>query len=223
MTLRISQPAIEGVFQASKWLKIPVLLDGEEMKQFIDALGSFWIFHIGGISDGKPIRHGFFVEEYVRIIEALKKGKLPTSEELRRIMAAVFIDDLNALWLQKIQEDKYLTKIGQPVVQVQTHYFTYSSLDQVFRPMSMGVNSIFWGLQFSFPQVYQDPKTMEFCEAKEGALFRKIQLWMRENTRATPFIVDGKRINSPIRLGKQCFSWINHHPQLIEQKIFVKS
>jgi hypothetical protein len=107
------------------------------------------------------------------------------------------------------------------VVQVQAHCFTYSSLDGVFRPMSMGVGSVFWGLQFSYPQIYQDAKTMELCEVEEGTLFRKIQLWSREATRATPFIVEEKRINSPIRIGKKCLSWIGRHPQLCQQNIGI--
>lgn len=221
MILRISEPSVEGVFQASKWLKIQVLLDGDEMKSLIESLGTFWIFPMTGIVNGKPIEHSFFIEEYSRWIADLKEGKLPNAESLRRIMAAVFTDDVNALWLQQVGNDKYLTKIRAPIVQVQTHYFSYSSVDQVFRPMSMGLNSIFWGLQFSFPQIYQDPKTMEFHQVSEMALFRKIQLWVRENTRATPFLVDGKKINSSIRLGKKCFPWINSHQQLIDQHIQV--
>lgn len=217
MTLRISEPSSEGVFQASKWLKIQVLLDGDEMKSLIAALEPFWIFPITGVVDGKPIEHPFFIAEYSRWIDELKSGIIPTNQ--RRITASVFIDDLDALWLQQVGEGKFLTKMAKPVVQVQAHTFSYSEGE--FRPMSMGTTSIFWGLQFAFPQLYQDPKTMEFHETKPSPLFRKIQLWMRENSRATPFIVGDKKINSPIRLGKQCFSWINSHPQLIEQKIKV--
>ena len=190
MTLRISHPANEGVYQASKWLKCQVLLDGEEMCNLLNALGSFWIFPVTGIGDGKPLSLPFFIEEYTRWIEGLKEGKIPTSEELRKLMACVFTDDLDSLWLQEVAPGRYITKIAKPIVQVQTHYFSYSALDQVFRPMSMGKESVFWGLQFSFPQIYQDPKTMELCEVEEGAMFRKIQLWKRENTRATPFLIE---------------------------------
>ena len=221
MTLRISQISNEGVYQASKWLKIQMLVDGEEMASLLSALGDFWIFPMTGVVDGKPISHEFFVEEYGRWIKGLKSGKIPTSEQLRKLLACVFIEDLSSLWLQEVAEGKFLTKIQKPVVQVQTHYFSYSAVDDVFRPMSMGKESIFWGIQFSFPQIYQDPKTMELCKAEEGSLFRKIQLWARESTRATPFMVEGKKTNSPIRLGKKCFSWIDCHPQLIEQKISI--
>lgn len=221
MTLRISTPLEEGVYQASKWLKYQILLDAAELESLFKALGSFQIFPLTGIVDGKPITQDFFIAEYGRWIEALKGGAVPTSEQLRRLLACVFVEDLEALWLQEVAPSKFLTKIQKPVVQVQAHYFSYSSVDGVFRPMSMGKESVFWGLQFSFPQIYQDPKTMELCMVEEGVLFRKIQLWAREFSRATPFLVKNKKVNSSIRLGKQCFSWIHAHPQLIEQQIGV--
>jgi hypothetical protein len=221
MTLRISKPADEGVYQASKWLKYQILLDAEELGSLFRALGQFWIFPMTGIVNGKPTSHDFFIAEYGRWIEGLKNGIIPSAEMFRRLLACVFVDDLEALWLQEVSPGQFLTKIQKPVVQVQAHYFSYSSVDEVFRPMSMGKESIFWGLQFSFPQIYQDPKTMELLDAKEGFLFRKIQIWAREASRATPFLVGGKKTNVPIRLGRQCFSWINCHPQLREQQIQV--
>jgi len=81
----------------------------------------------------------------------------------------------------------------------------------------MGLGSVFWGIQMSYPQIYQDPKTMELMEIEESPnmeLFQKIRGWVRDATRATPFIVEGKRVNSPIRIGKNCLSWIGRHPQL---------
>jgi hypothetical protein len=218
MTLRISTPEAEGIYQGSKWLKIQALIDGDELRSLFETLSPFWIYPLTGIVGGQPILKEFFVEEYSRWIDALKRGAPPSDAELRRLLACAFTDDPEALWLQKVSKG-YLAKIGKPVVQVQAHYFSYSPVDNVFRPMSMGSESVFWGLQFSFPQIYQDPKTMELCEAGAGNLFRKIQLWAREATRATPFVVEGKRMNAPIRLGKNCFSWIQGHPQLIQRKI----
>lgn len=221
MSLRVSTPDLEGVYQGSKWLKVQALIDKEEMASLLDALGDFWIFPIGGMVDGLPISKKSFIEEYGRWIEDLQKGKVPSSEDLRKITASVFAEDLDSLWLQPLPSGKFLTKISKPVIQVQAHYFTYSSIDGVFRPMSMGTESIFWGLQFSYPQIYQDAKTMEIKEVEEGALFRKLQLWVRNFTRPTPFMVDGKKINSPIRLGKRCFSWIHLHPELKKASLGV--
>jgi hypothetical protein len=222
MTLRISTLADEGVYQGSKYLKFQVLCDVEELKGLFD--GSFTIYPLTGLRDGAPIEPEQFLEEYGTWVEELKQGRVPTDAALRRMLAAAFTAEPDALWKQEVPGNRFMIKMAKPVVQVQAHFFTYSPIDGVFRPMTMGTENIFWGLQFSFPQIYQDPKTMEFFEIDESPnaeLFQKIKLWVRNETRATPFMVDGKRVNVPIRLGKNCFSWIHNHPQLIEQKIGV--
>lgn len=222
MTLRLSTPAAEGVYQGSKYLKFQVLCDAEELKGLLD--GSFAIYPLTGLVDGEAIDAVHFIEVYGSWIEGLKEGREPADGDLRQILAAAFTMEAEALWKQEVPGGRFLIKMGKPVVQVQAHFFTYSPIDEVCRPMTMGSGSIFWGLQFSFPQIYQNPKTMEFCEADDSpnqALFQKIKQWVRDTTRATPFVVGGKRTNVPIRLGKACFSWVRRHPKLIEQKISV--
>lgn len=224
MTLRTSTLALEGVYQGSKYLKYQVLCDGDELSQLFDSLKPFWIYPLTGLVNGEEIEQARFLEEYRGWIELLKSGQVPSDADLRKMLACAFTADVEALWKQEVPGQRFLIKIAKPVVQVQAHFFSYSPIDAVFRPMTMGMGSIFWGLQFSFPQIYQDPKTMEFFEVEECAnceLFQKIKLWVREFTRATPFVVDGKKTNVPIRLGKNCFSWIHSHKQLNEQKIGV--
>lgn len=221
MTLRISTPSEEGIYQGSKWLKFQVLCDREELEKLFSI--PFEIYPLTGVISLSqvPMAKSFFLDEYASWIEALKQGRIPTDAELRRTLACAFSPDPNALWLQKVGEERYLMKIAQPVVQVQAHYFAYSPLDGVFRPMSMGAESIFWGLQFSFPQIYQNPKTMELSEVGQSSFFQNIREWVRETTRATPFTVEGKKTNVPIRLGKNCFTWIHSHPQLAARGIHV--
>jgi hypothetical protein len=222
--LRISTPSAEGVYQGSKYLKYQVLCDAEELKNLFVRLEKFSIYPLTGLGSGEPIDQAHFCEVYGSWIEELKQGRVPSDAELRKLLACTFIADTDSLWKQEIPGGRYIVKMGKPVIQVQAHFFTYSPLDAVFRPMTMGSNNIFWGLQFSFPQIYQEPKTMELLEVDESAeaeLFQKIKQWVRDETRATPFVVDGKKTNVPIRLGKNCFSWIHSHPQLIAQNIGV--
>src|SRR3990167_7039927 len=211
MTLRVSTPAKEGVYQGSKWLKFQLLCSAEELGALFAILHPFFIFPLTGIVDGKPLSEKKFLNEYSSWIADLQNGRIPSDQALRTILAAAFTDDLDTLWLQEIPQKAaihesdlvqtpakgYLVKISKPIVQVQAHYFSYSTIDGVFRPMSMGKESIFWGLQFSYPQIYQDAKTMELKTAENNTLFEKIRLWVRDATRATPFSVAGVRINSP--------------------------
>ena len=220
MTLRISHPEAEGVYQGAKWLKIQVLCDGDELEDLFARLAPFWIFPLTGVVDGLPIQPEVFLAEYRNWMLDLQRGMVPSDGVLRRLLACAFTEDLSALWLQRVTRG-YLVKIAKPVVQVQAHFFSYSPLDGVFRSMSLGQDSIFWGLQWSFPQVYQDPKTMEIHEGGRGELFRKIQLWMRDRTRPTPWIIEGKQVNTSMRLGKGCFSWIGAHPQLAQHRLRV--
>lgn len=224
MSLRVSTPEKEGTYQASKYLKYQVLCEVSELARLFESLGDFSIYPLTGLSDGEKLEKERFLSEYGSWIEALKEGRIPKDEELRKVLACAWTAETEALWKQEVPGKKYIIKMAKPLIQVQAHFFTYSTLDEVFRPMSMGPNQIFWGLQFSFPQIYQHPKTMELLEVEEGPnseLFKKIKLWVREETRATPFVVGEKRTNVPIRLGKGCFSWIHNHIQLSEQKIGV--
>lgn len=222
-SLRISTPEQEGIYQSSKYLKFQVLCDAEELAALFDQLGTFFLFSLTGIGDGNPIPSDLFLQEYGRWIEGLKQGRIPEEKELRRLLACALTADLDALWMQAVSKG-YLIKMAKPVIHIQSHFFTYSPLDGIFRPNVMGMKSIFWGLQFSFPQVYQDPKTMELKEVGESVnkeLFQRIRKWVREKTRATPFFVNGTKINSPIRIGRNCLSWIHSHPQLSQQNIGV--
>jgi hypothetical protein len=206
--MRISTPDKEGVFQASKYLKYQVLCDVEELKILFE--NDFRIFHF---ITGEEIPKETFLRIWAEWIEGLKEGKLPLN--LRDLFACCFTTDDLSLWKQQLPNGKFLLKISSPVIVVEAHEFIYS--EGQFHSMVRGNDSIFWGMQMMFPQIYQDPKLQEFREVKSGdnyELFQKIKQWVRDNTRATPFLADGKKINATMRLGKNCFSWVNNHPQL---------
>jgi len=221
--LRLSEPSKEGIYQGSKFLKHQILCSPEELALLFQA-SSFYLFPLTGLGDGNPVSSASFLAEYSLWIEKLKQGAVPSDAELRKVLACAMTADLDSLWLQPVPQNRFITKIAKPVIQIQAHFFTYSSLDGEFRPMTMGMESIFWGLQFSFPQIYQNPRTMELLEVEESAnsqLFEKVKKWVREISRATPFSVDGKRINSSIRIGKSCLEWVKSHPQLAAKQIGI--
>jgi len=62
----------------------------------------------------------------------------------------------------------------------------------------------------------------ESSEFPNTALYRSVQRWMRAHTIPTPFHVNGKKINVPMRLGKKCLPWISEHCQLKEKGIKVE-
>ena len=206
MLLRVSDPVKEGIYQGSKWLKIQALIDTKDMQQMFAALGNFWIFSLNGIFDGNPISETDFLQNYEKIIQQLQSGNIPSKDLLKKNFACVLAEGLQSLWLQNVGDKKYLLKMGAPCVIMQSHYFTYSDADQVFRPMSMGENSIFWGFQILYPQIYQDPKTGEFVDIGPSSFFKTIQRFLRNISKPVAFTVSGKKINTAIRLGNNCYS-----------------
>lgn len=232
--LRISSPAQEGVLQASKWLHWQVLLDEKEMAALFAHLPIFTI-HI--VSSLVPEPHGRvpqdrFLEEYTAYTTALKKGEEPDEKRSRPFFSSVLTREQDALYamtagLKEAGMVKYLIKPLLPVIQMQLHHIFLSSVDGKFYPMVHSADSITWGVQFSYPQIFQDPRTRAFGKVDDSPLFPNTPLfaelgkWMRKYTLPTPFILNGQKVNLPMRLGKECWEWIARHPHLIRKGITV--
>lgn len=228
--LRVSNVGAEGLYQASKWLKCPLLIDANEMEALFHALGPFYIFEINRIlkADEGALNKEDFLKGYHSYVTALQQGQLPEESLFRSLFSCVFTNTPEALYAVNVSPGQHLVRISAPVVQLQYHTVDYSAADGKFHSLTYGTDSIIWGIQFSYPQLYKDNRTQEIkqvinnAEFSNSKLFQSIQQWVRHHTEPTPFLVEGKKINVPVRLGKNCFPWINRHPQLIKKGISVQ-
>nr|MBA2728315.1 hypothetical protein [Parachlamydiaceae bacterium] len=211
----------EPPLQASKWLQLQVLADSQEMERLFDAFGNFLIFKAGVLCNAGEgeISKEEFLRLYSNYVDALKLGQLPDDALYRQSFSSVFTTDPGNLFQVEVAGNRRIIRVARPVLQLQMHKMSYSSVDGKFRPMVLGKDCIFWGLQFSYPQLFQDEskevyKALEEEQFPDSKLYRILQKWLRQETIPTPFIVDTHQINVPIRLGKNCVEWINRHPQL---------
>jgi len=224
--LDIRQIREEPQYQASKWQQLQLVVEPSELDALFQQLGDVSLFRLGGIFEAgeEEISSSEFLSRYSTYIDRLKNGELPDKFPWS---AAALTIDCQSLYLVQVAGGKQMVGIRRPVIQVQEHFFDYSHDDHKFRSMVYGTECVTWGIQFSYPQLFTDPETSAVCNVLTGsgfpntALFREIQRWIRKKTVPTPFIVDGQKINSPIRLGKECFSWINRHPGLVKKGIAV--
>ncbi|MCP5508072.1 MAG: hypothetical protein H7A37_07215 [Chlamydiales bacterium] len=215
--------------QASKWLKIQMLVDSEEMHSLFDALRPFHIVRTGTVCapGSSEVSYERFLACYHDYVETLKRGELPAPATFRPLFSSVFSRSFDVFYAVPVAEGQQVVRLRRPAVQLQAHFMDYSSIDGKFRPMVLGPNSITWGVQFSYPQIFQDLNKMEVLKVDDSdafpntALFRTIQSWQRKHTVPTPFLVEGQQINIPMRLGKEAFSWVNHHPQLQKKNLQV--
>lgn len=225
--LRIASPQ-EPPLQASRWLFSPALLDATELRSLFDELGDFCLFKLGAICKpgDEEIDRLNFLNTYSNYVESLMHGQVPTGYP--SIFTCALTAKTDHLCAVQISPEKHLVRIIKPVIQVQPLTIDYSQMDKKFRTMIMGGDTITWGLQWSFPQLAQDPKTHEVLNIRNGQdypnaeVFKRLQRWIRNNTSPTPMIADGQLTNLPVRLGKKCFAWINRHPQLHKKGLSVK-
>lgn len=206
--------------QASKWIKIPVLLDHEEMKLLLDHLESTDLYQTWKVTcpGEEIIPHVEFLDIYASYIQSLKSGNEPDESLYQGAFSSVLTNDRAVISILPVKQDKQIVRLISPAIQMRPATVGYSSEDGQFRSMILGKDRIIWGIEFSYPGIFQSQKSSDIEKVDDRfsntALFKRLQRWIRHHTMPTPFIVGGKRTNVPIRLGKNCFSWINHHPKL---------
>jgi hypothetical protein len=208
-----------STLQVSKWIKIPLLVDANEMRALVEQLPDFKIYDVQRVTASQEgiYAPSFFLESYESYITCLKQGEVPNPADFRAIFSAVWSVTDKALVSIPAQQGRRLLKAAEPSVQTQINQIRYAPEEKVFRTQVFSSDSISWGLQIGFPHLYMNPTTYEASKTRDFpnmALFMAIQRWIRQATVPTPFLIEGERINSPIRLGKECFRWISDHPQL---------
>ena len=226
MNYRISHPKEEGTFQASKWFSYRVLLDEVEMQDLFAFLPAFDLYNVSEIVSPEEaiFSKEDFLSEYARSIQALKNGEVYTPP--KALFSSALSATPDAFYAMDVKKGVIL-KILTPVIQLSLHHFTYAPENQSFHFMVHGRESIQWGLQFSYPQLYSNSIQGDVIEVmKERTypnteLFRSLMKWMRNSSRPVPFLIDGQKKHVEARMGIQCFDWIEKHPQLKEKGLVI--
>lgn len=225
--VKISTPSQEGILRVSKWLKHQVLLDSDEMKELIAHLMPCSFFNTCEVVKEEETKTCLFLESYKKYIDALKSGSSLQDKEIRTMFSLALSTTSSIFYKMEVRANEYLIKTTKPVIQLQRHQCLASQLDGKIHPMVLSQDSISWGLQFSYPQIYQDPQTNLFSKIgisdqfPNTLLFNKLVKWLRAFTAPVTFIWQEKKTPTAIRLGKKCFSWINTHPQFKERGLQV--
>jgi hypothetical protein len=207
--------------QATKWLKLPLFLSREEIRSLLTALGKIHIVPLSGVfREGmEELSPQSYEDLYSSYLESLCRGE-PASPDKKLISAWT----LNLDSIEVIQvASGALVKPKLPVVQVQPFWLNYSTTDGKFHEMAFSRESLAWGLQFSFPQLFQEPAHLEILKVQEpefpnAGLFKNIQRFSRASTVPTPFMLpDGSKLNHPCRIGKSLLSKASEMPQLVNK------
>jgi hypothetical protein len=207
-------------FQGSQWQKYYLLLETNELEILLATLSDVELFHSGSVL---PLEE-FYVSK--NLFLEIYKNALKDLTYLSPISFFATSDSKSFVY-RSFGDGRGMLHTYYPVLQIQAHAFAVSFDQKRFFPMVLGENSVSWGLQFSFPQLFEDPKTGEVIKVLHpnatcnSGMFSEFRQWVRHFTKAARFSLDGKECFSPLRLGKKCFSWINTHPQFKKHKLEI--
>lgn len=212
----------------SRWVSLDFLIDEEAMGRFVTELQPFELLSSTPLDLENPfyLEKSLFLETYSYYISQLKQGKTPDFNHFKAYFHLFITQSLEHIYRLEVAENREILKVFTPTILVKPICLQYSKMDQSLRIGPLNPQGILWGLELSFPQLIQQPGSPEIEQVNpksnpNALLFKKMRSWIRTHTSPTTFTVEGKDLSHPIRLGKNCLSWINKHPHL-QKDISVK-
>lgn len=197
----------------SKWQKIQVLLDPIEMENLLRYLSPLAILNISEVVpfDKTSLTIDTFMNKYQKYIDMLR-GKTPKQKISLTYALSQQIENFRAI---AVGQKQYICRPLQPEVHMQTHEFLLDSNGKIL-PQVFSKETISWGIQLSYPAIFQNAYTMEVIQATRTSfngwkVFSCIRNWIRTHTLPLPVHYQEKIIQLPIRLGKKAATWIQDH------------
>lgn len=226
-SLPISHPSQEKALQASKWMYIRMLLDPEELIDLFSKITPAFLLNISTVCRYNSIMTSTqeLIDVYTQYIQSLQEGR--GYQDYTKALSWALSSTLDPFYLMQLQEERFLVKLKKPVIRMQHFHFHYIFEQHSFILTHHAEHSIAWGLEFSFPQFYQDAHTCLPVEVFKNhhypntQVFKMMQKWVRDYTVPVPFIMDGNKKVAPFRLGKKCFKWIHLYPDLRKRGLAV--
>lgn len=213
MTIPVSTASKETSLKASKWLHVRMLLTPEELSDLLNQLGECYFVNIAKIckKDEVLLSTSTVLSDYTNYLDNPK--------DYRNRMSVALSKDLSPFYLIQVQENSVLCKLKTPAVRMQAFDFVYVAEQKEFF-MSHSLNATSWGIEFSFPQFYEDPVTkapIEIFKDKlnpNTILFKALQGFSRNFTKPAAFLFQGEKIIAPFRIGKKVINLVSHYESL---------
>jgi hypothetical protein len=186
-------------YQASQWLKLPLLLSYDEMQALLEILPDPFI-PLSGIRAPQEL--------LLRKLDVLTLYNEYVNTQLpdRRLIFAITgnLQDMRAIQV----EGGILHRIFRPVIEVQPYTLHYSVIADKFHEMTFSPHNFYWGLLFSYPQLYNNPVSKKVEKVTEAdfpntKIFKELQRFARSHTMPTPFMTGNKKVIVPAKIGKQ--------------------
>lgn len=222
MDIALSTLEKEGAFHCSKWMRHAVLLERKEMESLLEEIGLCFLVPGTGLvsKETAQISKEIFLSRYEDYLEEmLKTPGLPPSP-IRNALTVMLSSTLESFYALAVSGDKLVVRARRPVIQLQMYHCFVSKVDHQIHPMAMSSDSFSWGIQISYPQIYEDPYAHEFIKVlhskdlPDTALYKQIVQWLRDHTKPVSISLAGQKVKAPFRMGKLSRDWTLFHKGL---------
>ncbi|MCH9631569.1 MAG: hypothetical protein S4CHLAM37_15930 [Chlamydiia bacterium] len=221
----------EGLLRASKHQRVQVLLDVEELEALFNVLEDFYVVESAKVkvSSEQIISKEEYLERYTLYMNHLKQSDSTPDNSILSSLSVCLSKVLDPFYMVELGDGKSLIKQKAPAVLVQPFSFHYDRESASIFTSVHTQDRIFWGLEFNFPQMYQNPKTLDTIEILKDKqnpntqLFKKLQSFLRKNSKPTHLELSRESKAFPFKLSQSCLSWVNNYPKLKQFGIQIKS
>lgn len=186
----------------SRQMHRSMLLHPEELRSLCEDEELCSFFYLGKALDRKEIEINkeTFLAIYAEEFHNFFLGKsIPNFTCL-----ALFLEKEHFLFLET--EKRVIVRPKLPVIQISFANFFLEKKESKIQEKAFGTDNIFWGIKFSFFQLYMDAEQKvhsALTELPSGKIFRNILSWSRSNTRPVAFLYQGKKVLTTLRIGKK--------------------
>lgn len=211
----------EGKFQASKWMHVRLFLSKKELEALFHHLGSFDLVSLSKLSSIEDliIAPDLFFSLYQEYLLALKRGQKTD----KKVFSLAMVEDPESLFFAQLKPSLFAARLKKPCIQISLVEFSYDEeLGECFFNQH-AKDGISCGLQFSFPQFYEDPETrkqnvhFKDLSFSHTALFKALQQWMRNHTKPLSLYKGKNVIKTGIRVGLDGAELLKEHAEFKKQ------
>lgn len=213
MDLVVSTPKEQGHYLVSKWLRFQLLLTVETFKELLDFLSVEVLFGVAGpdVKEELVYSKETYLAVYKAYLEALQRRDEKLIKELMKKLCVAIAYEKQAFYQIELADNRCLIKIKEPSIQFRPFNFIYHKELQQFLMQVKSKEAINFGLEISFPQIFQDPKTAQILHVfKDQKLvsargFKKVQSFVKSKTKPAKFLIEDQIKTATFRIEKmQC-------------------
>lgn len=221
VSIPLHQTTNSGSPNFSRWASLEFLLDLSEIHELFQRLKPFHILspYAGENQDPFCQTEQEFLSAYEQYLSALKGKEKIDLSLYRKMFTTFFSRNIEDIYRVPLASGKEMLKIERPFIQIKPIVLNVSSIDQSIHVSALNPTGILWGLQASFPQLFQKPNSADIDKVNpkedvNAELFKTLRGYIREKTKPVKFEVQDREIQTNFRVGEKCLEWIHQHSGL---------